>query len=173
MSADELVDIVDEQDRVIGFAARREIRARGLRHRSTYVLLFNRQNQVFVHQRTQNKDIYPGHYDVAFGGVVAAGEDYDEGARRELSEETGISGVALRRVLSFRFDEEQNHVNGVVYSATYDGALQFQASEIQGGQWMDLDAVVEFAQREPFCPDGIEALRLYLDRLNRVRQTQN
>ena len=169
MSADELVDIVDEQDRVVGQATRREVRARRLRHRSTYVLVFNADSQLFVHQRTTTKDIYPGCYDVAFGGVLRTGEEYDAGARRELREEAGIDNVPLRRVLSFRFDDDRNHVNGVLYSATYDGPLQLQTSEVQAGQWMDLDAVVELAERAPFCPDGIEALRRYLDRLNEAR----
>ncbi len=168
-SADELVDIVDEQDRVVGQTTRGDIRTRGLRHRSTYVLLFNRDNQLFVHRRTVTKDIYPGYYDVAFGGVVAAGEDHDAAAPRELREEAGVAGVRLRRLFSFQFDDDTNHVNGVVYTATHDGALELQASEVAGGEWMDLDAVIELAQREPFCPDGIEVLRLYLDRLNQAR----
>lgn len=172
MSADELVDIVDEEDRIIGQGLRGDVRARRLRHRSTYILLFNPLGQLFVHQRTATKDIYPGYYDVAFGGIVAAGEDYDTGARRELAEEIGIAGLALRRVLNFRFDDEGNHVNGVVYTATYDGALRLQPSEIVGGRWLDLDAVIELTQHEPFCPDGIDALRRYLDRLNQLRQGQ-
>ncbi len=169
MGGEELVDIVDEEDHVVGQAPRREIRARRLRHRAAYVLLFNAAGQLFVHRRTKTKDIYPGYYDIAFGGVVGAGEDFEAAAHRELGEEAGVIGARLRRVLGFQFDDETNHVNGEVYTATYDGALRLQASEIDGGQWMDLDQVVDLSQREPICPDGIEALRLYLDRLNQVR----
>jgi isopentenyldiphosphate isomerase len=171
VSGDELVDIVDEEDRVVGQATRRETRERRLRHRSVYVLLFNTAGQLFVHRRTTTKDIYPGYHDIAFGGVVGAGEDFETAARRELGEEAGVTDARLRRVLGFRFDDEANHVNGVVYTATYDGPLRLQASEVEGGQWMDLDQVVDLSQREPICPDGIEALRLYLDRLNQVRST--
>lgn len=171
MSADELVDVVDAEDRVVGQATRREVRAHQLRHRSVYILLFNSDGQLFVHQRTLTKDIYPGYYDIAFGGVVGAGEDVDGAARRELKEEAGVTNVRLRRVLGFQFDDDSNHVNGMVYSATYDGPLELQASEIAGGQWMDLADVVELSQRQPICPDGIEALRLYLDRLDEARRS--
>jgi isopentenyldiphosphate isomerase len=171
MSADELVDIVDTQDRVLGQAPRKEVRARQLRHRAVYILLFNPAGQLFVHQRTASKDIYPDYYDVAFGGVVGAGEEVDSAARRELKEEAGVTSARLRRVLAFQFDDETNHVNGTVYSATYDGRLELQASEIAGGRWMDLDDVVELSQHQPICPDGIEALRLYLDRLNEARRS--
>jgi len=170
MSADELVDIVDEHDRVVSQARRGDVRAQRLRHRSTYILLFNAENQLFVHQRTTAKDIYPGYHDVAFGGVVGAGEDYDAAARRELTEEAGLDEVVLRRVLSFRFDDDINLVNGVLYTASHDGPLRLQAAEIASGRWMDLDAVIELAQHEPFCPDGIEALRLYLDRLHQLQR---
>jgi len=172
MSADEIVDVVDDRDQVVGQATRAELRTRRLRHRAVFVLLFNSESQLFVHQRTATKDIYPSYHDVAFGGVVATGEDYDRAARRELAEEAGVDGVSLRRVVTFKFDDDSSHLNGVVYTATHDGPLNLQASEIAGGQWLDLDAVIELTQRKPFCPDSIEALSLYLDRLNQVHQAR-
>jgi isopentenyldiphosphate isomerase len=167
----ETVDIVDEEDRVVGQASRAEVRARGLRHRAAYILVFNSRGQLFVHLRTASKDVYPGHYDVAVGGVVGAGESYDEAARRELAEELGITQLDLRRVLALRFDDADNHINGMVYSCTWDGAVQLQAEEIVSGEWLDLDAVIERTGQAPFCPDAIEALGRYLDRLQQVRQS--
>ena len=163
--ADELVDIVDEQDRVVEQVTRREMRARGLRHRAVYVLVFNAKSQIFVHQRTATKDVYPSYFDVAAGGVLAAGESYDDGARRELEEELGVR-VPLRRLFDLRFSEENTAVNGAVYSCSCEGPFVLQPSEVAHGRFMDLVEVVELSQREPFCPDGIEALRLYLDRLD-------
>lgn len=168
---DELVDVVDEEDRVTGQVSRRDMRARKLRHRASYVLVFNEAHQLFVHQRTASKDIYPAYYDVAAGGVLAAGEDYDAGARRELREELGIADVVLRRLFPFRFgDPDGPAVNGMVYSCSHSGPLRLQPSEVQGGQWMDLDDVVELTQRTPVCPDSLEALRLYLARLDAAAQ---
>jgi 8-oxo-dGTP pyrophosphatase MutT (NUDIX family) len=164
-AGDELVDIVDEQDRVVERVTRREMRARGLRHRAVYVLVFNARNQIFVHQRTGTKDVYPSYFDVAAGGVPAAGEDYDSAARRELEEELGIT-VPLRRLFDLRFVEGDMAVNGAVYSCSCEGPFVLQPSEVAHGRFMDLAEVVELSQRQPFCPDGIEALRLYLDRLD-------
>jgi len=169
MSGDELVDVVDEQDRVIRQVSRREMRARNLRHRAVYVLVFNSAGQLFVHQRTASKDIYPGYHDVAAGGVLAAGETYDDGARRELAEELGITGVPLRRLFALRYEDSHTRVIGRVYSCTYDGAVALQESEIAAGQWMDLDCVLERAQRAAFCPDGLEVLRRYLSKLEAAR----
>ena len=98
MADDELVDVVDENDRVLRTVRRDEMRREGLRHRATYVLLFNSTGQLFVHRRTSDKDVYPSYFDCAFGGVVGAGESYDEAARRELAEEAGLEGIPLRRI---------------------------------------------------------------------------
>ena len=108
--ADEPVDVVDADDNVTGQATRAEVRARNLRHRATYVLVFNRDGKLFVHQRTTMKDVYPGYYDVAVGGVVGAGESYDDAARRELAEELGVTGVALRRVLRADFEDAHTRI---------------------------------------------------------------
>jgi isopentenyldiphosphate isomerase len=168
MAAEELVDVVDAADRVIGQATRADVRARRLRHRATYILVFNSTGQLFVHLRSPDKDVYPSHYDVAVGGVVAAGESYDAGARRELAEELGLAGIQPRAILSFQYEDADNQVNGRVYSCAADGPFTLQASEIVSGEWLDLDKVVERSREAPFCPDGIEALFRYLDRLASV-----
>lgn len=169
MSSVERVDIVDGEDRVVGSATRAEMRSARLRHRATYILVFNPRGQLFVHRRTMNKDVYPGFYDVVVGGVVREGEGYDEGAARELEEELGIENVALRRLGSFRFEDELNQINGMIYSCTYGGPLRLQAEEIVSGDWLDLDVIFERAGTEPFCPDGVAALCHYLEILNRAR----
>lgn len=169
MSADELIDVVDEHDKVLTQATRREMRLRNLRHRCVYVLVFNSAGQLFVHQRTQSKDIFPGYWDVAIGGVLTAGEDYDTGARREVAEELGVRGVPLRRLFPMRYEDRENKVQGLVYSCTADQPFQFQASEIAAGEWLDLDVLLERTEHDKFCPDSLEALRLYLSKLEAVR----
>jgi isopentenyldiphosphate isomerase len=170
MNVDEFVDVVDENDRVVTQATRREVRVRNLRHRAVYVLVFNTTGQLFVHRRTLSKDIFPGYWDVAVGGVVAAGEGYDAGARRELREELGVSEARLRRLFSVRYEDETNRVAGMVYSCMCDGPFVLQASEIASGEWMDFDVVLEKTQRLRFCPDGLEVLRRYLAKLEAVRK---
>lgn len=167
--AAERVDVVDADDRVIGTATRSEVRAGNLRHRAAYILVFNSEGRIFVHQRTATKDVYPSYFDVAAGGVVAAGESYEDAARRELEEELGIADVPLRRVVSLQFQDAQNQVNGAVYSCTYDGPMRLQPEEVVSGEWLDLDVLLDRLQRAPFCPDGIEALFRYLDRLQQAR----
>lgn len=172
MSADELVDVVDENDRVLSQVTRREVRQRNLRHRAVYILVFNHRGQLFVHRRTSTKDIFPGYWDVTVGGIVNAGEDYDTGAARELREELGVRDVSLRRLFPMRYEDPATRICGMVYSCTSKGGFTLQTSEVVGGEWADLDVLIERTQRTPFCPDGLEVLRLYLAKLDAARQAQ-
>lgn len=145
MSAgDERVEHVDSDGRVLGIVTRSEMRRRNLRHRCTYVVVIDSDERVVVHRRADWKDVYPGWWDVAFGGVcgvvgvcgvaasergeAAVGEDWVGAARRELAEEAGIEGVALWPLGSVRYDADDGHLVGEVYLARTDA--------------------------EPSCPDG-------------------
>lgn len=92
-AADEILDIVDENDEVVGQAPRGEATARGLRHRCVFIEARDTEGRLFVHRRTATKLVFPSHYDMFVGGVVGAGESYDEAALREAEEELGVSGL--------------------------------------------------------------------------------
>jgi 8-oxo-dGTP pyrophosphatase MutT (NUDIX family) len=159
---EEIVLIVDKDNRETGSAPRHEMRSKGMPHRACYILVFNSKGELFVQKRTTIKDIYPGYYDVASGGVVLAGESYDESARRELEEELGISNTVLTSHFIFFYDEDNNHVWGKVYSCIHDGELILQEEEVESGFFAAPDAVIALSKKEPFTPDGIHVLKRYL-----------
>lgn len=92
-AADEVLDVVDRDDRVTGQAPRGEVYARGLLHRCVFVLARNAEGRIFVHRRTASKLVFPSAYDMFVGGVLGAGEEYAEAALREAEEELGVSGL--------------------------------------------------------------------------------
>ncbi|WP_165677980.1 NUDIX hydrolase [Metapseudomonas otitidis] len=155
----ERVAWVDEQDRLLGGLPRAELRERGLVSRGTFILLFNSAGQLCVHRRTLSKALYPGYWDVAAGGMVQEGEDYALSAARELEEELGIAGVALREHGRFYFDEPGNRLWGAVFSAVSDAPLRLQPEEVMEARFMSLD---EAQALENCCSDSLKALRLYL-----------
>jgi isopentenyldiphosphate isomerase len=154
---DERVDVVDDSGRTIGTVTRREMRARRLPHRSAYVLVFNRSGELFIHLRSPAKDVYPGHWDVAVGGVLAAGESFDDGARREAREELGVE-VEPERRFPFRWADAATDVHGMVYRAGHDGPFRLQPEEVVRGEFLPLAEVLARAERDPFCPDGLAVL---------------
>ena len=162
MSREEIVAIVDENNRVVGAAPRWKMRAEMLAHRATYILVFDTGGRLFLQKRTATKDIYPGYYDVAAGGVVLEGETYDESARRELAEELGIRGVEIKPHFDFFHSDDRSRVWGRVYSCRYAGAIVLQPEEIESGAFCDVAQVLEISTREPFTPDGLVVLKRYL-----------
>jgi isopentenyldiphosphate isomerase len=157
---DELVDVIDDQGRAIRTVTRREMRGRRLPHRCTYILVFNRLGDLFLHLRTASKDVYPSHWDVTVGGVLAAGESFSVGARRELAEELGIDAVP-EELFPFRYEDAASVVQAMVYRVVHEGPFRLQPEEIVRGEFVPLAAVAMRAAKEPFCPDGLEVLAEY------------
>jgi len=164
---DELVDWIDEQGRVLGKVTRREMRARRLPHRSTAILVFNNRGELFIHLRTATKDVFPAHWDVAVGGVLAAGESFDAGAVREAQEELGVP-VKPEPLFPFRYADERTVVQVMVYRVVHEGPFQLQPEEIQVGEFVSLEEVAARATRQPFCPDGLAVLTEYKRRVGSV-----
>jgi isopentenyldiphosphate isomerase len=159
---DEMVTIVNEHNNVVGAVSRRQMRVKRLLHRATYVMVFNTRGELYVHRRTPKKDVFPGYYDVAAGGVVLAGESYEEGAIRELSEELGIRGVPLRRLFDFYYEDEHIRVWGAAFFCIYDSEMVLQKDEVESGAFLNIEEVLRLADSEPFTPDGVHVLRRYL-----------
>jgi len=160
---DEIVAIVDDQNRLVGSALRRDMRTRRLLHRATYILVFNSSGELFVQERTMTKDVFPGYYDVAAGGVVLAGETYLQGAVRELAEEMGIHDVPLTRLFEFNYQDDRSRVWGAAFSCVYDGDVVLQEEEVASGEFMPIPDVLREIDAKPYTPDGNYVIRRYLD----------
>jgi 8-oxo-dGTP pyrophosphatase MutT (NUDIX family) len=112
--------------------------------------------------------VFPGYYDPAAGGVVLAGESYEESATRELAEEMGIRGVPLTRLFDFYFEDEHVRVWGGAFSCVYDGELILQKEEVESVVLMTPDDVLRRAGTERFTPDGLYVVRRYLEEQQRL-----
>jgi 8-oxo-dGTP pyrophosphatase MutT (NUDIX family) len=156
----ELVDVIDDAGRTIATVPRREIRARRLPHGCTYILVFNGRGELFVHLRTATKDVYPSYWDVTVGGVLAAGESFDAGARREVAEELGIDATP-EPLFPFRYEDAATVVHGMVYRLVRDGPFRLQPEEIVRGEFVPVEEALARAARQPFCPDGLAVLAEY------------
>lgn len=168
---DEVFDIVNERDEVIGRATRREAHARGLRHRATHVVVEDARGRVFLQKRSMAKDTAPGRWDSACSGHVDAGESYEAAAVRELREETGIDAEALGGVdaLEPLFTLAPCEANGWeflrVFRLRSRGPFEFalNAAEIERGEWWTKEALSRALAERP--GDFTNALRMLWERL--------
>jgi 8-oxo-dGTP pyrophosphatase MutT (NUDIX family) len=158
----ERVVIVDADNAAVGVAPRHEMRSQRLPHRATFILVFDTKGRILVQKRTDTKDVYPGYYDLAAGGVVTEGESYDESAVREAAEELGIRGVPLEHRFDFYYEDPGNRCFGRVYSCVCDGPFTLQPEEVVSVEFTELPEVLD-GRIAPLTPDTVEALRRYLE----------
>lgn len=158
-AADEILDVVDEHDRVIGRAPRGEVYARGLRHRCVFVRARDAEGRVFVHRRTPTKLVFPSLYDMFVGGVVGAGESYDEAALREAEEELGVSGLPRPEYL-FKFlysDDAGLSWWSAVYEVRCALPVRPQAEEVAWHAFLPEEEVRQRLGEWEWVPDGLAA----------------
>ncbi|ETV89264.1 hypothetical protein H257_00608 [Aphanomyces astaci] len=161
LTAREQVEIVDLDNNVVGKADRSVMRVFSLPHRATYIVIRNSAGDFYVQRRTLIKDYCPGFLDPMAGGVVQAGESYEDNALREVKEEMGVSGVPLTFVCTFFYQDASTVVWGGMFECVYDGALTLQPEEVS--QVLVMSASDIIARADEFTPDGLFAMRLYLE----------
>jgi isopentenyl-diphosphate delta-isomerase type 1 len=147
---EEIFDVVNERDEVIGTGTRSEVHRLGLMHRATHVLVFNKQGKIFLQKRSMKKDRQPGMWDSSASGHVDRGEDYDSCVVRELQEELGlrVSGPPQRLFkLPASAETDQEHV--WVYRCEAEGPFQLHPEEIERGDWFEPAAVTRWMTERP------------------------
>ncbi|AEM86107.1 NUDIX domain-containing protein [Streptomyces violaceusniger] len=164
LSANELLDIVDERDRVMGQARRGDAMAHRLRHRCVFILARDAQGRVFVHRRTAEKLVFPSLYDMFVGGVVGAGEGYDEAALREAEEELGVRGLpAPVPLFSFLYETPEHTWWSRVYEVRCELPVDPQAEEVAWHAFLTEEELTRRLPEWEWVPDGREAYRRLME----------
>ncbi|HKG51635.1 MAG TPA: NUDIX domain-containing protein [Actinomycetales bacterium] len=159
----------DDTGRVTGTAPRSRVRAENLPHAATAVLLVDEEGRVYVHRRTETKDVFPGMWDCWAGGVVTAGEDPQEAASRELVEELGVHVPRLEPLFRHWYRDDRTHYLACCYRARWqsealNGPVVHQPDEVAEGGWTTLAGLRELLAdpTRPFVPDGRVGIERYL-----------
>ncbi|WP_407553938.1 NUDIX domain-containing protein [Streptomyces sp. Pv4-95] len=163
LNADEILDVVDENDQVVGQAPRGEAYARRLRTRCAFVLARDTEGRIFVHRRTPQKLVFPSHYDMFVGGVVGTGETYDEAALREAEEELGVQGLPQpEHLFTFLYETPEHTWWSAVYEVRCTLPVAPQESEIDWHAFVTEDELAGRLDEWPWTPDGLAAWRQLL-----------
>lgn len=157
--SEEIFDVVNERDEVIGQRPRREVHQLGLRHRAVHVLVFNSRGEVFLQKRSMKKDCFPGVWDSSASGHLDVGESYDACAVRELREELGLQAPKpLDRLFKIDACPETGQEFVWVYRCQSDGPFQLNAEEIERGEWFAADYLSQWLLKRPADFAGAVAL---------------
>jgi isopentenyldiphosphate isomerase len=148
--SEEIFDVVNEQDEVVGKRPRSEVHRLGLMHRAVHVLVFNARGEVFLQKRSMSKDRQPGLWDSSASGHLDSGEAYDACAIRELREEIGLrlDAPPLRLFkLSASIETDQEHV--WIYRCKAEGPFTLHPEEIETGGWFTPERVNVWMKDKP------------------------
>lgn len=88
---DEIVDVVNDKDEVIGQSTKGEVNSNpNVIHREVGILIYNTEGKILIQQRSAKKKAYPLYWMISVAGHVPAGMSPIEAAHKELVEELGF-----------------------------------------------------------------------------------
>ncbi|MQY16223.1 Nudix hydrolase [Streptomyces sp. RB5] len=156
----ELVERVDDQDRVLGIVERAEaIRNRWL-HRVATTICRRPDGRVLIHRRPPTVSRFPGQYNWLVGGAVNVGESYETAAARELAEELGVT-ASPRLVLKFLCPGAISPYWLGLHEAVITDEPTMDPAEIAWHTWLTPPEFEQAVRRHPFVADGLDAWRRY------------
>ncbi len=165
--ADELLDIVDDNDNVTGRELRSTVHHLGSQHRGVHVFLFTEDGQMLIQKRSADRASSPSLLDCSISEHVKAGEDYFEAAIRGMKEELGVTGIEIELLAKFRMNYG---VNDNEISELYKGTInpidvRFDPVEIESIAYINMDELKRMMTDEPetLCVWFVELLKLYFD----------
>src|SRR5437867_1826810 len=148
--SEEIFDVVDERDEVVGRNTRNEVHRLGLQHRAVHVLVFNSRGEIFLQKRSMQKDRQPGLWDSSASGHLNCGEDYDACAVRELGEELGLHlKEPPQRLFKIAASTETDQEHVWVYRCEAGGPFQLNTDEIEQGAWFKAQEVTRWMAKRP------------------------
>lgn len=144
INSEELLLVVDENNRPIDPAPRSVVHEKHLWHRCSDIYVVNKNNQILCHKRAPTKDKHANMWDAGFGGHTNAGESDHATAQKELFEESGLRVEGLQHVLTYTTPGHNSF--SAVYLYFWDGQqddLTLEPDEVSEVAWFDTEYILE------------------------------
>jgi len=166
----EIWDLYDEQGNKTGETWERsrayEIPA-GRYHIVCDVLIRHRDGDFLLTLRDSRKEMYPGCWEASAGGSALAGETPEEGARREMLEETGLKAEQLELIGITRKPETRSAVYAFIAVADCEKEdVKLQEGETADYQWIEPSSFLRLIREEPVLAIQYPRYKPYLDKLD-------
>jgi len=129
----ELFDVIDEKDIVIGQEMRSIVHQRGLWHRGVHVLLFTQKGKLLVQQRSKDRVHAPLALDCSVSEHVKAGENYFTAAMRGLKEEMCVEEIEIDPLVKFKmnYGPNDNEISELYKGIVDPATVRFDPVEIE------------------------------------------
>ncbi|MGM0440071.1 MAG: NUDIX hydrolase [Chlamydiota bacterium] len=146
MFFEELLDIVDDDDRVVGTKTKKKVYDDKMKNfRVINAFLFSTHGRLWIPRRHPEKSLFPLHLDASVGGHVTSGETYLQAFERELQEELNLSLSELQyKEIATLTPANKVSAFMKVYMINFEEhcAINYNNQDIIEGLWMTPDEVL-------------------------------
>ena len=175
--SDEILDIVDDTDLVIGQELRAIVHQRGLQHRGVHVFLVTPESKLVVQQRGWQRETSPLALDCSVSEHVKAGEAYRKAALRGLAEELGIQDASIHVLIKFKMDYGPNDREICqLYEGWVDPSrVLFDPVEVERIHFYNLDELEELIWNGQVAFSGwfVQLIQWYLGKSSKLHVLKN
>ncbi|HPD96301.1 MAG: isopentenyl-diphosphate Delta-isomerase [Bacteroidales bacterium] len=139
---EELITLVDENDREVGYAEKLAVHQKGLLHRAFSVLVFNSKGEMLIHKRALSKYHSPGLWTNACCSHLPKGETMKEAIHSRLTFEMGID-CDLQLAFTFHYKVEfeqgltENELDWVFFGLS-DSVPKPNSDEVDSWRYMNV-----------------------------------
>jgi isopentenyldiphosphate isomerase len=166
MKMDELLDLVDIHNQVIGTIYRTVAHAQKITSfRAVYCFIENSQGKLWVGLRPAHKAVHPSTLDLGVAGHVSSGEEYEQSLIREIAEEIAIDlPLARYEQLGLLTPHEHNMPSfGKVYRLRTDIEPRYTADDFVEHYWLAPEEIIMRGSHGPhkIKPDWHIALQKF------------
>ena len=143
---DESLVLVDDADRVIGYASKKACHeGKGILHRAFSLFVLDDRARVLLQQRAKAKLLWPGYWSNSCCSHPRRGESMAEATQRRLEEELGLR-CPMRYLYKFQYratfeSAGTEHELCWVYAGTSDAAVLPNENEIASWRWIEPEAL--------------------------------
>jgi len=158
----ELLYHVTKDDSVIGSVERSKAHLDQVRHRSGMIFLTRFDGKILLQRRSPSNKIFPNCWDSSSSFHVTFGESYEQAARRELNEETGVS-VPLNYLGKFLYHVHPENEIVAVFSCRGDDPVRIDRAESSEASFYTRDEVSAIAESAAAAPWLGKGWRIFID----------
>lgn len=165
MPKQEILDLVDDNDNVIGTATRDEIYAKkSTNYRAVFGLLINDKGQLWIPRRHSKKKLYPSCLDSSIGGCVSSGETYEQALIREGKEELNLDVETIGYTLLAHLTPRDHGMPsfGKVFGIPYNQDPPFNHDDFIEGFWISPQDLLKKIAQEPAVKKSLAVIITHL-----------
>lgn len=151
---DELLVVVDEKDRVLGYKNKLEChQGEGILHRAFSIFIFNDKGEVLIQKRSGQKHLWPHFWSNSCCSHPRKGEELENAVQRRLAEELGIS-TPLKHLFTFQYHAKFGQVGSereicAVYIGKSNDKIVVNPNEIAEWKWMKINDLTRELAKNP------------------------